>query len=445
MRTARFESLLAEPLRNGLTKPSAVRGTGVKLVNMKEIFSLSRIRNAPMDRAPLEANEVHSLLAPGDLLFARQSLTLEGAGKCSIFIGDGEPVCFESHIIRCRLDKKNANPHYYYYYFTSRRGKRSVASIVEQVAAAGIRGRDLARLEVPWPSLEQQNSVCKVLIALDEKIELNRQMNETLEAMARALFKSWFVDFDPVRAKMAGRAPFGMDAATAAMFPSSLASGSEYPAGWVVADLGSLVSVLETGGRPKGGVRHITCGIPSVGAESISRVGDFDFSKTRYVPEDYYHAMTKGRVEDRDVLLYKDGGRPGEFEPHVSMFGDGFPFAKFGINEHVYRIRSRPPVTQAFLYFQLASDSSLDEMRRRGTGVAIPGLNSTSARALSFPLPPAGLVAAFSTVAEPLLARIFANGKESRTLAELRDLLLPKLLSGELRIREAERAVEAAL
>lgn len=84
--------------------------------------------------------------------------------------------------------------------------------------------------------------------------------------------------------------------------------------------------------------RGITSGIPSIGAESIVSLGIFDFGKTKYVPGEFYEGMKRGRIESRDVLLYKDGGRPGEYEPHVSMFGDGFPFNKCCINEHVYRL-----------------------------------------------------------------------------------------------------------
>jgi type I restriction enzyme S subunit len=149
--------------------------------------------------------------------------------------------------------------------------------------------------------------------------------------------------------------------------------------------------------------------------------------------------MGKGHVRDRDVLLYKDGGRPGEFEPHVTMVGDGFPFPEFSINEHVYRLRTEPQLPQAYLYFWLCSDSAMDEMRKRGTGVAVPGLNSAQVREVGVLLPPPGLLDRFSETVAPLMRRIFANCNQSRTLTELRGALLPKLLSGELRVPWAEK------
>ena len=113
--TVQFGSLYSEVSRNGLTKSKKVRGTGVKFINMGEIFAHDRLRDVEADLAPLSAKELEtSLLEPGDLLFARQSLVLSGAGKCSIFLGDDGPVSFESHLIRVRLDRDSALPEFYY-------------------------------------------------------------------------------------------------------------------------------------------------------------------------------------------------------------------------------------------------------------------------------------------------------------------------------------------
>ena len=115
--TRRFGALFSDPPRNGLTRPKAVRGFGTKMVNMGELFAHARLDNVPMDRVPLRQSEAKRfLLKKGDLLFARQSLVLEGAGKCSLFLGDNEPVTFESHVTRVRLDQRIANPSYYFYY-----------------------------------------------------------------------------------------------------------------------------------------------------------------------------------------------------------------------------------------------------------------------------------------------------------------------------------------
>ncbi|WP_298149220.1 MULTISPECIES: restriction endonuclease subunit S [Metallibacterium] len=298
-------------------------------------------------------------------------------------------------------------------------------------------------VDVPPP--HEQRVIAHILGTLDDKIELNRRMSETLEAMARALFKSWFVDFDPVRAKVKGRDP-GLPEPLADLFPDSFVDSElgEIPRGWKVSVLSEILSELETGGRPKGGVSGYAAGTPSIGAESIVGLGVFDYSKTKYVPNEFFDGMTKGRVKSRDVLLYKDGGRPGEFEPHLTLVGDGFPFDTCAINEHVYRMRAKEEFRQNLLFFWLSSDFVMEEMRIKGTGVAIPGLNSTQVKSLTTLVPTSEVARAFDRLVGPWITHVLAACNESRTLAALRDTLLPRLISGNLRVPDAERLMEAA-
>jgi hypothetical protein len=268
-----FGELFAEPTRNGLTRPKAVRGDGVKMVNMGELFAHPRLRNAQMDRVPLSQPESERfLLKNGDLLFARQSLVLEGAGKCSIFLTDNEAVTFESHVTRVRLDPTEADPSFYFYYLQSHHGRAAIRSIVEQGAgASGIRGSDLQSLDVLWCPVQEQRAIAHILGTLDDKIELNRRMNETLEAMAGALFKSWFVDFDPVRAKAEGRDP-GLSKPIADLFPTRLVDSElgEIPEGWEVGCVDDEFD-LTMGQSPPGETYNETGGgCPSTRGEQIS-------------------------------------------------------------------------------------------------------------------------------------------------------------------------------
>jgi restriction endonuclease S subunit len=258
--------------------------------------------------------------------------------------------------------------------------------------------------ELQWlPPLSEQRRIAGVLQALDEKIELISTINRRLEDVARLTFEREF------SSKLAGCPTTALDDAL----------------------------VIETGKRPKGGVSLYTDGVPSVGAESIVGLGFFDYSKTKFVPREFFAAMKSGRVSDRDVLLYKDGGRPGMFEPHVTLVGEGFPFTEFCINEHVYRLRVRKPYTQEFLYFWLTSNVVMEEMRRRGTGVAIPGLNSTAVRGLPLPVLEPAELALFTKKVEEAVTLVLRNCKQARGLNQLRDLLLPKLVSGQLHVPES--------
>ena len=126
--------------------------------------------------------------------------------------------------------------------------------------------------------------------------------------------------------------------------------------------------------------------VPSVGAESVKRVGVFDYGKTKYVDHSFFEAMKKGKVEDGDVLVYKDGGKPGELRPAVTYVSAGFPFDEFCINEHVFRVRTEH-ISQQVLYCIFTTDDAFWQMRELATGVAQPGLNQTAINSISFNVP----------------------------------------------------------
>ena len=189
-----FEALYAAPSKNGLTRPARVRGSGYKMINMGEIFAYDRIGNIDMELVPMNARELSSLLVePGDLLFARQSLVLAGAGKCALVAEVREPTTFESHIIRVRLKREVADPVFYHYYFKSPICR--IRSIVTQGVQAGIRGNDLKNLIVHFPPIAEQRRIVSILSAYDDLIENNRRRIALLEAAARLLYREWFVHF----------------------------------------------------------------------------------------------------------------------------------------------------------------------------------------------------------------------------------------------------------
>lgn len=192
-----FEDLLIDSTRNGISKPKAIRGEGVPMINMGELFRYDRIPNLrDLELVPLTDPEKGKfLLKENDLLFARRSLTLEGAGKCSIYLSQTEAT-FESSIIRARIDQEKANPKFYYYYFSSRMGKALISSIAEQVAVSGIRGSDLKKLKVHYINKIDQDKISSFFDSMDSKIELNKQIISNLEQLAQSLFKRWFVDFE---------------------------------------------------------------------------------------------------------------------------------------------------------------------------------------------------------------------------------------------------------
>jgi type I restriction enzyme S subunit len=429
-----FEDLFAVPLRNGLTRPRAVRGSGVKMVNMGELFAHPRISDVPMERVPLSSEEAETyLLHEGDLLFARQSLVLAGAGKCSIFLGASEPITFEGHLMRVRLDKKKADPLFCYYFFSSNNGKDSITSIVEQVAAAGIRGRDLARLNVPRPPLPEQHAIAHILGTLDDKIELNRKMNETLEAITRAIFKSWFVDFDLVRAKAEGR-DTGLPREIADLFPSEFEESElgMMPRGWRVGSVSDIARVQKDSINPSP--------YPNEEFDHYS-IPAFDDGRWPKKERGEEIKSNKFLVPAGAVLLSKLNPRfPRVWLPDVSVEGRSICSTEFLV------ALPKEGSTREYLYGLFTSKSFADVFATlvTGTSSSHQRVKSEYLGSMKVILPTLLVVQAFSERCRAVFEQISSSLRESRLLAFTRDALLPKLLSGELRIHDTDRFLKEA-
>ena len=170
MQIVRFGDLYAIPSGNGLSRPTAVRGEGYRMIGMGELFANDIINDMEMVRVQMSDREKQSFFVePDDLLFARQSLVAAGAGKCSIVKELEEPTTYESHLIRVRLDKNKCNPWYYYYLF--KLPDNPIKTIVNQCAQAGIRGNELVKIKVPLPPRPCQDRIVSVLSSYDKLIE----------------------------------------------------------------------------------------------------------------------------------------------------------------------------------------------------------------------------------------------------------------------------------
>ena len=382
-------------------------------------------------------------LGSGDLYVSLKDVTQSGdlLGSVARVPSDIPAGRLTQDTVKLHFDGEPVDPAYIYWLLRTPDYRAYCRSHATGTTTLGLARDDF--LDFPVQPVDAQVlSLVELLEAIEDRITLLRETNATLEAIAQALFKSWFVDFDPVHAKMEGRTPEGTDEATSALFPDGFETSElgEVPKGWRVESVAQWLSVLETGRRPKGGVSGISDGIPSIGAESIVRIGQFDFSKLKHVPKDFFAAMKSGRLTSRDVLLYKDGGKPGVFLPRVSMFGDGFPFDVCGINEHVFRIRLKEPFGQTFLYFWLWSDAVMHELKHRGGKAAIPGINQADVKELRITIPSSSILQRFEDICDPVVGQILNNAKRIQKLASLRDVLLPRLIAGQLSLPEPQTA-----
>ncbi len=419
-----FERLLAEPVRNGIYKPKEFHGRGEKIVNMGELFANPRLRAVPMRRVALSDSERQRFtLSKGDLLFARRSLVAEGAGKCSVVLDVDELTTFESSIIRARPDRTRVDSLYLFYFFSSGAGLHRLDTIRRQVAVAGITGGDLARLEIPVPPLIEQRAIAHILGALDDKIELNRRMNETLEAMTRALFKSWFVDFDPVRAKAEGRDP-GLPKPLAALFPSSFEDSElgKIPKGWRVGSVDDEFD-LTMGQSPPGE----TYNEGGVGLPFYQGCTDFGFRfPTRRI---YCTAPTRrGKAGDTLVSVRAPVGDINMATEDCAI-GRGVAAVRHKTGSRSYSYQFMQSIEGVFVRFE-------------AEGTVFGSIGKKDFHAIACVNPPRDLVLAYEACVSALDDRVEVNERETHTLATTRDTLLPKLISGELRLPHTERRAE---
>ena len=292
-------------------------------------------------------------------------------------------------------------------------------------------------IRIDVPPLSEQKAIAHILGTLDDKIELNRRMNETLEAMARATFKSWFVDFDPVRAKMDGRKPSGMDDATAALFPDSFEDSElgTIPTGWQVQTLSELTSEIGSGATPHGGSKvYISEGIALVRSQNVY---DYKFrwdGLARITPE-AAEALKGVTLKPNDILFNITGASI----LRTCVVDSAVLPAR--VNQHVARIRAKAGVPARFLHLHLVRQETKDHLIGFNAGATREAVTKGHLQRIQLVVPPSALLQAFDKNIDPIYARKESNLRQISTLSVLRDTLLPKLLSGEIRVSEAEQTV----
>ncbi|AXQ95507.1 restriction endonuclease subunit S [Cereibacter azotoformans] len=284
--------------------------------------------------------------------------------------------------------------------------------------------KDLGNLEVAVFTLDEQREIATILGALDDKIEVNRKTAATLEAMARALYRSWFVDFDPIWAKLEGRAPAHMDPATAALFPDSFGDDG-LPQGWTLGVLGDLARNPRQGADP----RTIAADTPYIGLEHIPR---------RSI------AVSDWGVAD-DVGSTKSLMRTGQF-----LFGKLRPyFHKVGLvpingicSTDILVIEAKSDIWREFVLSVISSVDLVEHVNAASTGTRMPRARWQDLADYGIVIATPAVLQAFSEIVKPMHDRILSTIHENKSLAALRDSLLPRLMSGELRVGEAREQIE---
>ena len=310
-----------------------------------------------------------------------------------------------------------------YYVLQTEKVRADLHGRASGTTVQGIRQTELRRVRVPVPELSTQEAVSEVLGTLDDRITLLRETNATLEAIAQALFKSWFVDFDPVRAKMEGRVPAGMDEATAALFPDSFEETElgSVPKGWragCLADLSTLNPESWTAKNHPDIVAYID--LANAKANEIASVTEFAFDDA---PS---RARRVLRAGDTMVGTVRPGNRSFAFihEPASNLTAStGFAI-----------LRPTMTANAEFVYLAATQDTSIEHLAHVADGGAYPAVRPEVVSSLQCIVPSALILQNFHIAAAPLLAKVAENQQQAQTLSTLRDALLPYLISGRLRI-----------
>jgi len=343
-------------------------------------------------------------------------ITTKGTPGRVCMVPNPVDFCIAQDMVAVRADKTKIEPRYLFAILRSRNVQTQIENMHVGTLIPHFKKGDFDKLLIPVPNLAIQRLIGDQYFSQSAKIELNRRMNATLEAMARALFKSWFVDFDPVRAKMEGRQPAGMDAATAALFPDSFEDSplGTIPKGWQAGKFGDIASPKRDGIKPT----DISPTTPYIGLEHMPRCS---ISLT-----DWGNAS--------DVASGKSSFSTGDF-----LFGKLRPyFHKVGVapvdgvcSTDIVVVTPKKPEWYGITLCYLSSDEFVQYTDQSSSGTKMPRTNWQDMARYGIVIPPAALAQEFHRLIGPFISAIQADIHQSRNLIAIRDTLLPKLLSGE--------------
>jgi type I restriction enzyme S subunit len=291
----------------------------------------------------------------------------------------------------------------------------------------------LNALPVRLPPKSEQDEIVYVLSSLDDRITLLRETNATLEAMAQALFKSWFVDFDPVHAKKVGRTPEGMDEATANLFPDDFEESELglVPKGWEVGKIGDVSTVK--GGFAYKGESFSDEGLPVIKIKNIVGDGTVNLRDVQYINSELAEKTQKFALQDSDIVIAMTGatiGKTGVVVTYESKAYLNQRVAKFGDN-------SAGENNKWFVYVAFQNKLISDQVVNSASGSAQPNISTAGIESVRLIIPKeTKLLSVFNELVSPLFNNWISNHKQAQTLANLRDTLLPRLISGQLQLSE---------
>jgi len=368
-------------------------------------------------------------LRTDDIIMARTCST----GICYLVKNDMSAV-FNNGLARIRVDKSRTDPSFLYYIFKSKQFESYIDGISGGTSVQlNMKVGDLAKFEFSVPKLSTQKAIAHILGTLDDKIELNQKMNQTLEEIAKAIFKSWFVDFDPVRAKAEGR-PTGLPPEISDLFPDELVDSEigEIPEGWDVVPFSDTFEFL-SGGTPKTSIPdYWNGGVPWFSIADLNTSSPWVTETEKSITELGLSKCSAKRIQ-RGTTIITARGTVGK----VALAAQDM-----AINQSCYAMKV--PNDHLFGWLYLQTLSLVDLLKANAHGSVFDTITRKTFEQFHVAMPHNSVMKSFHDATGSMFDRMLIADKENSSLKALRDTLLPKLISGELRIPDAENFLEEA-
>ena len=377
--------------------------------------------------------ERDKLLRKGKLQRGDVILTTRGTVGNVAYYGndvDFEHIRINSGMVIIRTVANQLDPRFVYFFLRSRLFANQVKALTTGSAQPQLPIRDMVRISLPNPPICEQVKIASVLGVLDDKIENNRRMNETLEEMARAIFKSWFVDFDPIHAKAAGNTPSHMNAETVALFPSSFGDDG-LPIKWEQRKISKFANAVLGGTPSRNNPSYWGGDIPWINSGAVNKFRILE--ATELITKDGFKNSSTKLLPINTTVIAITGATLGQ----VSYLE-----IEVCANQSVVGVISNRDYASEWVYLSLISN--IDRLTNLQTGGAQQHINKNDVLNFKVVYPTEEIISSFSAIVRPLFQRIANALRENQILSELRDTLIPKLMTGEIRVKDAEHEVEAA-
>ena len=349
-------------------------------------------------------------------------------------VPSNDPLVLSQRLFAIRTKADLLDPKYLLYYLQSQLGQDELQGRASGSTVIGIRQAELLNISVPCPELHEQRAVGEFLSALDSKITCNEETSETLVNLAHTVFKSWFIDFDPVKAKMLGEKPTNMDDATAALFPDSMVESDIglIPKGWRYGSLGDVTDLqggyaFKSSSWTENGVPVIKIGSVKPGFVDLTQVSYVDENMAGDIPDDY-------RTPVGSLVIGLTG-----YVGQVGMVRTHFPIPL--INQRVAKFKPKTGDWRIpFIYCITRTSKFKGTVEELATGTAQQNVSNSQILSIPIIIPSGEIQLTFEKVMEPMFQKIISLADENETLKATRDALLPRLISGDLQIRNETKA-----